>query len=72
LLTTFVLSVLVGDLIAIAICAVIEQFSKTASLLIFLLMFWGVIPFAWRFSVRATEPDGALMRLLANVGARKQ
>ena len=63
LLTAFLIIVVVGDLIAIGICAVIEQFSKSASLLIFLAMFMGVIPLAWRVAVRATEPQGPLMRL---------
>jgi hypothetical protein len=62
LLTAFVISVLVGDLIAVAICWVIEYFSKTASLLIFLAMFMAVIPLAWRVAVRATDPDGLIMR----------
>jgi hypothetical protein len=64
LLTTFVITVLLGDLVAIAICAVIEQFSKNISLLAFLAMFWGLIPLAWRFAVRATEPEGLIMRRL--------
>ena len=62
LLTAFVITVVVGDLIAIGICALIEQFSKNISLLVFLAMFVGVIPLSWRIAVRATDPDGALMR----------
>jgi hypothetical protein len=64
LLAAFVISVIVGDLIAIGIGAVIEQFSKNISLLAFLAMFVGVIPLAWKIAVRATEPDGPLMRRL--------
>jgi len=62
LLAAFVISVIVGDLIAIGIGAIIEQFSKNISLLVFLAMFIGVIPLAWMIAVRATEPDGPLMR----------
>jgi hypothetical protein len=62
LLAAFVISVIVGDLLAIGIGAVIEQFSKNISLLAFLAMFIGVIPLAWKVAVRATEPDGPLMR----------
>jgi hypothetical protein len=62
LLTAFVISVLVGDLIAVGICWIIELFSKTASLLIFLTMFIGVIPLAWWVAVRVTEPEGPIMR----------
>ena len=67
LLTAFVISVIVGDLIAIVIGAVIEQFSKNISLLAFLAMFIGVIPLAWKIAVRATEPDGPLMRRFGKV-----
>jgi hypothetical protein len=56
LLTAFIISVVVGDLIAVAVCAVIEQFSEPISLLVFLAMFIGVIPIAWRVAVRVTEP----------------
>lgn len=62
LLTAFAISVLAGELVAIGICAVIEQFSKTISLFAFLVLFIGVIPLAWRVAVRATEPGGPLMR----------
>jgi hypothetical protein len=62
LLTAFVISVVVGDLVAVAICSVIEYFSKTASLLVFLALFMGVIPVAWHIAVRATEPSSPLMR----------
>lgn len=63
LLTAFVISVLLGDLVAIAISALVEQFSKQFSLFVFLFLFLGVIPIAWRVAVRATEPDGPIMRL---------
>ncbi|MPZ37046.1 MAG: hypothetical protein GEU95_03110 [Rhizobiales bacterium] len=59
LLIAFAATVLVGDLIAVGICAVVEQFSKQISLLLFLLLFVGVIPLAWKLAVRITEPTGA-------------
>ena len=64
LLTTFVVTVLAADLVAIGICSIIEHFSKNISLLVFLAMFWGVIPLAWRLAVRATEPGGLVMQHL--------
>ena len=64
LLTAFAITVVVGDLLAIGICAIIEQFSKNISLLAFLGMFVAVIPLSWRLAVRATEPDGLIMRRL--------
>jgi hypothetical protein len=63
LLTAFVISILVGDLVAIGIASVVEYFSKTISLFVFLALFLGVIPIAWRVAVRATEPQGLLTRL---------
>jgi hypothetical protein len=63
LLTTFAITVVLGDLIAIGISAVVEQFSKPVSLIVFLILFMGVIPIAWRIAVRATEPNGPIMRL---------
>jgi hypothetical protein len=66
LLTAFIITVLVGDLAAVAIAEVIEYFNKTASLMVFLALFMGIIPFAWRIAVRATEPGGAVVRRLGN------
>jgi hypothetical protein len=63
LLTTFAITVVLGDLIAIGISAVVEQFSKPVSLIVFLILFMGVIPIAWRIAVHATEPNGPIMRL---------
>jgi hypothetical protein len=56
LLTAFIISVVVGDLVAVAIAAIIEQFSETVSLLAFLAMLLVVIPIAWRVAMRVTEP----------------
>ena len=64
LLTAFIVTVLVGDLVAVGIAEIIEYFNETASLLVFLAMFVGMIPIAWRIAVRSTEPDGAVMRLM--------
>jgi hypothetical protein len=63
LLFAFAITVMIGDLIAIGICAIVEQFSEMASLILFLILFAGVFPLAWRFAVRATEPTAPLMRL---------
>lgn len=63
LLTAFAITVVLGDLVAIGISAVVEQFSKPISLIVFLILFVGIIPIAWRIAVRATEPDGLIMRL---------
>ena len=63
LLTTFAISVLVGDLIAIGICAIVERFSEMGSLVLFLMLFVAVIPIAWRSAVHLTEPAGPLSRI---------
>jgi len=62
LLTAFAISVLVGDLIAIGICSIVERFSEMGSLVLFLMLFVAVIPLAWRTAVRMTEPNGLLTR----------
>jgi hypothetical protein len=62
LIAAFAISVLVGDLIAIGICSVVERFSEMGSLILFLMLFVAVIPLAWRSAVRMTEPTGLLMR----------
>jgi hypothetical protein len=59
LIIAFAITVLVGDLVAIGICAIVEQFSKTASLFLFLFLFAAVFPVAWRLAVRVTEPKDA-------------
>jgi hypothetical protein len=71
LLTAFLITVVLGDLIAIGLSAIVEQFSKPLSLFVFLFLFLGVIPIAWRVAVRATEPEGPIMRRLGSAGARK-
>ena len=62
LLIAFVITVLVGDVIAIAIAEIVEYFSKSLSLFVFLGLFVAVIPVAWRIAVRITEPGHALMQ----------
>jgi hypothetical protein len=56
LLLAFIVTIVLGDLVAVAIAGAVEYFSKTASLFVFLALFLGFIPFAWRIAVRATEP----------------
>ena len=51
----FIAFVVLGDGIAIGIAAVIEHFSKSASLLAFLGMFVLVFWIAWMLAVRVTE-----------------
>jgi hypothetical protein len=58
LLTAFVLTVLLGDLIAVGIAEIVEYFSEPISLFVFLFLFIGIIPIAWRIAVRFTEPKG--------------
>jgi energy-converting hydrogenase Eha subunit E len=65
LLTAFIVTVLAGDLAAVAIAEIVEYFNKTVSLMVFLALFVGVIPIAWRIAVRATEPDGMFTRWMA-------
>lgn len=60
LLTAFVITIVIGDLIAIGIATIIEHFSEPISLLVFLVLFLGFIPFAWRIAVRVTEPKDAV------------
>jgi hypothetical protein len=59
LLTAFIVTVVIGDLIAIGIAEIVEYFSKPISLLVFLFLFIGIIPVAWRIAVRFTEPKSA-------------
>jgi hypothetical protein len=59
LLAAFLVTVLVGDLVAIIIAEVVEYFSKQISLFVFLGLFMAVIPVAWRIAVRFTEPKPA-------------
>ena len=63
LITAFAISVLVGDLIAIGICSIVERFSEMGSLVLFLTLFVVVIPIAWRLAVKSTEPTGWLTQL---------
>ncbi len=59
LIIAFVISVLVGDLIAVGIAEVIERFSEQLSLWVFLALFFLVFWGAWIIAVRVTEPRGA-------------
>ena len=59
LLVAFIVTIILGDLIAIGISYVVEQFSKPISLFVFLFLFAAMIPLAWRIAVRITEPKAA-------------
>jgi hypothetical protein len=59
LLSAFIATVVVGDLIAVGIAELVEYFSKTVSLFVFLGLFILVIPLAWRIALRITEPKSA-------------
>jgi hypothetical protein len=59
LLTAFVITIVIGDLIAVGIASVVEYFSESISPMVFLALFLGLIPFAWRIAVRVTEPKDA-------------
>jgi hypothetical protein len=63
LITAFAISVVIGDLIAIGICSIVERFSEMGSLVLFLILFVAVFPIAWRSAVQMTEPQGLLMRM---------
>jgi hypothetical protein len=56
LLFAFAVVVFIGDIITVGICAVVEHFSKPISLFVFLFLFMGVFPVAWKIAVRITEP----------------
>jgi hypothetical protein len=63
LITAFAITVIAGDLVAIGICSIVERFSEMGSMILFLILFVAVIPLAWRLAVRATEPNGSVMRM---------
>jgi hypothetical protein len=51
----FIAFVFVGDAIALGISAIVENFSETASLLVFLGLFIGVFIVSWLLAVKVTE-----------------
>ena len=51
----FIAFVVVGDTIAIGVSSVVEQFSKTSSLFVFLALFVAVFVAAWEAAVYVTE-----------------
>jgi hypothetical protein len=51
----FLALVVLGDAVAIGISSIIEQFSKTASLFVFLALFISVFWVAWLAAVQITE-----------------
>ena len=56
LIIVFVISILVGDLIAVGIAEVVEHFSEQLSLWVFLALFFLVFWGAWVIAVRVTAP----------------
>ena len=54
-IVVFLAFVLVGDAIAVGIATIVEQFSNTASLLVFLALFISVFIAAWHIAVYVTE-----------------
>lgn len=56
LIVAFAIAVLIGDVAVFAICTVVEYFSKSVSLIVFLFLFMAVFPIAWKIAVRVTEP----------------
>ena len=51
----YALFVIVGDVAAIAVSAVVEKFSHSASLLVFFALFALVFWISWLLAVRVTE-----------------
>jgi hypothetical protein len=51
----FLVFVVLGDAIAVGISAVVEQFSHSASLFVFLALFVAVFWIGWVLAVRVTE-----------------
>ncbi len=51
----YIVLVLVGDVAAIFISAAVEHFSKSASLMVFFVLFAGVFWLGWIVAVRITE-----------------
>jgi hypothetical protein len=51
----YVVLVVAGDAIAVAISTVVEHFSKSASLLVFFALFIAVFWVSWVLAVRITE-----------------
>ena len=57
LIIYYVAIVLAADVVAVLLCLAIEQFSPTASLPIFLGLYFAILWGAWAAAVRLTEPD---------------
>jgi hypothetical protein len=51
----FVAFVLIGDSIAVGIASIVEQFSESTSLIVFLALFVLVFWVSWQLAVRVTE-----------------
>jgi hypothetical protein len=56
----------VGDAVAVVIGSVVEEmFSSSASLVVFLVLFFANFAIAWIVAVRLTEPTAMFGRLFA-------
>jgi hypothetical protein len=51
----FVAFVLIGDAVAFGIASIVERFSESASLIVFLALFVLVFWVGWQLAVRVTE-----------------
>ncbi|MCC6890184.1 MAG: hypothetical protein IT536_16780 [Hyphomicrobiales bacterium] len=56
LLVTFALTFTMGAAVVVAAAGLVEMVSKSISLFVFLILYFGMIPLAWRIAVRLTEP----------------
>ena len=66
LLVVFILLVVAGDAVAIAIGSVVEEMvSSSASLLVFLVLFFSNFVIAWIVAVRLTEPNALIGRMIS-------
>lgn len=59
LIVIYIISIFVGDLVAVGIAEVIERFSDKAGLVVFLALYFLVFWVAWQFAVRITEPKAS-------------
>ncbi len=51
----YVVLVVIGDIAAVFVSAAVEHFSKSASLMVFFVLFAGVFWLSWIVAVRITE-----------------
>jgi hypothetical protein len=63
LIIVYVASIIGGDLAAFGIAKVVERFSDTGSLVVFLTLYFLVFGIAWHFAVRVTAPKQATSKV---------